>query len=493
MYLSLKHILEKQQVVIYKETEHKMRNKSILLSSLFILSACGGGSGSPEVNMPNKPDIPFIPQEDTVASSNAKITNMVSNSEYQVALFVSNKLGTDAESVGLGNVTDRGATTRGAFIPSHSGELDYDKAAELVEMAGWLNQSDTSAEDIIAEFNKDRNKIKAALKLLDDMYCFVGGDAAETARRILEIRGRNGFDDSLANLQDKSEIMTLDNANFKAIFTSGVLNTLKFNVDKNGKIVSLIVPDAEEIMETHPGSTVPDTEIVRQGNTNRFIYTDPDSNKWPMDYISYAKDLKLKYADFGVLQTDLQELGYGIRYVPFAGGYENKKIDTDSMIDLAQANDLTFTGIAQGDVTYNDGNKDIPLAGGLKDENATLVFNKDGVQTLTANFDNWHNVQAIKSADGTNQFKIIGGTGGDDARFHMSSSSAGLKDEVTQEVANNPEANEVMVFNPGYYGDKNTPTEATALMQYQYSPKGNTSEGQIGAINVQLGFGGTIK
>lgn len=469
------------------------KNNCILLSSLFILSACGGGNGNLRVNIPGQPEAPFIPQEDTIASSNAKITNMVSNSEYQVALFVSNKLGTDAESVGLGNITGRGAATRDAFIPNHSGELEYDKAAELVDMAKWLNQSDTSAEDIIAEFNKDKNKIKAALKLMDNMYCFVGGDAAETARRILDMRDKNAFDDSLEDLLEKSEVMTLDNANFKAIFTSGALNTLKFNVDKNGKIVSLIVPDAEEIMETHPGSTIPDTEIVRQGNTNHFIYTDNKSNIWPMDYISYAKDLKLKYADFGILQAHLQELDHEVRYIPFAGGYENKKIDTERMVDLAQANNLTFTGIAQGDVTYNDGKKDIPLSGGLKDEKATLAFSKNGVQTISANFDNWYNVQAIKSADGTNQFKIIGGTGGEDNRFHLSSSSTGLKDEVFTNVSDNPDATEVMVFKPDYYGDKNTPTEATALIQYQYSPKGNTVDGQIGAINVQLGFGGKVQ
>lgn len=469
-----------------------MKKNATLLSSLLILSACGGGTGG-SVPAVKQPVVPFAPQEDVVANSNAKITNMVSNSEYQVALFVSNKLGTDAESVGLGGITNREATTRGAFVPTKPGNLDYNKASELLDMAKWLNQSDTSAEDIIAEFNKDRNKIKAALKLLDDMYCFVGGDAAETARRILEIRNQNGFDDSLADLQEKSEIMTLDNANFKAIFTSGVLNTLKFNVDQNGKIVSLIVPDAEEIMESHPGSEVPDTEIVRQGDDNHFIYTNKESNEWHMDYISYAKDLNLKYADFGVLKTDLQELGYGIRYVPFAGGYENKKVATERMIDLAQANDITFTGIAQGDVTYNEGNKDIPLAGGLKDENATLVFDQNGVQTLTANFDNWYNVQAIKSADGTNQFKIIGGTGGDDARFHMSSSSTGLIDEEFRPVEDTPGATEVMAFKTGYYGDNDTPSEATALMQYQYSPNADTPDGQLGAINVQIGFGGTAQ
>ena len=156
-----------------------MKKTSILLSSLIILTACGGGNGGSGTGIIDKPDAPFVPQEDTIASSNAKITNMVSNSEYQVALFVSNKLGTDAESVGLGDIASRSVTTRGAFVPNVSGSLYYDKAAELVDMAKWLNQSDTSEGDIIAEFNKDKNKIKAALKLMDDMYCFVGGDAAE--------------------------------------------------------------------------------------------------------------------------------------------------------------------------------------------------------------------------------------------------------------------------------------------------------------------------
>ena len=36
--------------------------------------------------------------------------------------------------------------------------------------------------------NPVQNKIKSALKLLDDMWCYVGGDADETAQRILERR-----------------------------------------------------------------------------------------------------------------------------------------------------------------------------------------------------------------------------------------------------------------------------------------------------------------
>lgn len=505
--------------------------KKVALISLLFLSACGGGNGgSGTNNMPSKPEIPFVPKEDTVASSNAKITNMVSNSEYQVALFVSNKLGTDAESVGLGDITGRGATTRGAFIPSHSGELDYDKAAELIELAEWLNKSDTSAEDIIAEFSKDRNKIKAALKLMDDMYCFVGGDAVETARRILEMRDKNAFDEPLSNLIDNTKVLTLNGVDLYTAPWADSLIKLKFNVDKNGRIESIEYPDADKILADRPGADIAVGPMWRKGESAFFIEQDiltkedmtdddPDGNiispeyikgdlivNHKHEYISYAKALGLRYSDFGVLQTDFKNSTFnaealtpegqeqlrkfltewGVLIDPFVGGYKEKQIDVNTVKQLAQNGEIKFTGLAVGDVrrrdeeAYGGNGIDIPLTDGLMtDEKATLVVNQDGRQVLTADFSkDWYKVQAIKNADGTNAFKIISGTGGADGRFHLDPTKLpnSLPDgaEIGHFIdSNDPEqVHNRMLFTTGYYGDNGNPDEAVGMVKYGYSPNG---------------------
>ncbi len=487
-----------------------MKKTSILLSSLIILTACGGGNGGSGTGIIDKPDTPFVPQEDTIASSNAKITNMVSNSEYQVALFVSNKLGTDAESVGLGDIASRSVTTRGAFVPNVSGSLYYDKAAELVDMAKWLNQSDTSEGDIIAEFNKDKNKIKAALKLMDDMYCFVGGDAAETARRILEIRNAHSFDEPLQDLVSKTEVFNLKDVVFDTT-AAGRITKLIFNVNKKtGKIESIEYPEAQAIMDEAANNNNDYTSIAigpmeRDGDTAFFVEHDYYEDGTPVEikheYISYARELGLKYSDFGVLKVDFSDIEgaeqFGVSYDPFAGGYTTKAVDNGRMKELAQNNEMKFTGLAKGTLTRfwideNGQNYDIPIdENGLKDEAATLVFAADGTQTLSANFDNWYDVQMIKNDDGTNQFKVVGGTGGTDSRFHIQPEEGVKLPEHMIVGTNNGTTNERMEFVTGYYGDKGIPSEATGIVKYTFNPHPFEEDNPIGNINFMLGFGGT--
>lgn len=497
--------------------------KYAILTSVLALAACGGGSGGHDGGTPGAIAKPFA--SDQIAASNKKITNMVSNSEAQVVAYVVNKLGDDAESVGLNNVA-RTATSRGAFVPSAgAGDMNYDKAKELMELAQWLGRDDTSYDDITAMFNKsksDQNKIKSALKLLNDMYCYVGGSADETARRILERRAAKDFDKPMAEIKDKSEIMTLNNVDLNT-FAAGVLTIMKFRVDDNGKIIAIYYPEAQDIMDKHQGAEVATDDIVRKGNTNIFLERfDNDETiaelghaiDIPEEYISYAKDLGLKYSDFGVIRVNFAATNepllqvWGIQDTPFAGGYATKNITNEVMTKLAakEANgEISFVGLAQGTVSYHDWDAgldgaDIPLKGGLRDENATLTFNgKDGTQTLAASFSNWYDIEAVKAADGTNQFKIVGGTGGADSHFHVETSPGGLKDgQLTFRDGKN-EVSDDMVFKTGYYGDNGIPSEAVVLMHYQKQSGGLhyvESEDRWDMknhLNVELGFGGVKK
>ena len=564
--------------------------KIALLTSILSLAACGGGSAPIFPENPIIPDTPFV---DTVADSNSEITGMVSNSEYQVARYVAHKLGDYAADVNLSRV----ATTRGAFVPkTPTGDTDYDTARELVDLAAWLVDDTTSESDIVEMFNKstlDKNKIKSALKLMDDMYCFVGGDATETARRIKD----KDFEKTLADLQQKTEIMTLDGVD---LYTSQG-ERLKFNVDKNGVIISYEYPDYlvhnddgsvnftrydDDGEHEYPTEDDSDGLIMRQDNTNIFVQEntiplstmndeDPDANivsienitdvngdiivKLYDEYISYGKQLGLKYADFGIMKNDfkkatfaasgLNEAGeqevrefldaWGIMITPFSGGYASKSISSEDMTALANNGDITFTGTAFADVRYRDGvayngnGIDVPLTDDMMtDDNATLVFDNTGTQTLTADFsNNWYKIQAIQSADETNQLIVFGDRNGDgdindDDRvtksfdvdgdgtirtydFTLATSAAGLTgdNDVMPEFDDqgNPFStdSESMSFTTGYYGDNNTPSEATATMRYSLdnssdwewvNDNGNwhhNDNGGDGNINVELGFGGT--
>lgn len=569
--------------------------KIAILTSILALAACGGGSGGggSAPIIPENPIVPDIPFVDTVADSNSEITGMISNSEYQVARYVAHKLGDYAADVNLSRV----ATTRGAFVPkTPTGDTDYDTARELVDLAAWLVDDTTSESDIVEMFNKstlDKNKIKSALKLMDDMYCFVGGDAAETARRIKD----KDFEKPLADLQQKTEIMTLDGVD---LYTSQG-ERLKFNVDKNGVIISYEYPDYlvhnddgsvnftrydDDGKPEYPTEDDSDGLIMRQDNTNIFVQEntiplsamsdeDPDANivsvenitdvnsdiivKLHDEYISYGKQLGLKYADFGIMKNDfkkatfaasgLNEAGkqevrefldaWGIMITPFSGGYASKSISSEDMTALANNGDITFTGTAFADVRYRDGvayngnGIDIPLTDDMMtDDNATLVFDNTGTQTLTADFsNNWYKIQAIQSADGTNQLIVFGDRNGDgdindDDRvtksfdvdgdgtirtydFTLATSASGLTGDNNVMPEFDDQGNpfstdsESMAFRTGYYGDNNTPSEATATMRYSLdnssdwewvNDNGNlhhNDNGGDGNINVELGFGGT--
>ena len=448
-----------------------------ILTSVMALAACGGGSGG------MGPSGGYV---DVVGESNSAITSMVSNSEYQVVRYLANKLGEDATSVNL----PRDASNRGAFVPGPTiGNLDYDTANELVQIAAWLVDDTTSETDIIDKFENsalDKNKIKAALKLLDDMWCFVGGSAEKTAERILQ--HRESLQQPLADLQEKTEVFNLKDVEFKTE-AGGVLTTLVFNVNPTtGRVESIEYPHAQEIMDEYIGSDVTVGPIMRDGDTNSFIEhftVDEESSPLygqtvdvPTEYVSYGKQLGLRYSDFGVLKTDFSSASFegaedwGVWQTPFIGGYTTKQISNDNMQLLAQDSDIVFTGSAKGDISYHDWNAgipgstgaDIPLQGGLNDNQATLTFTGDGTQIFAADFANWAQIRAEKAADGTNQFIVVNSYVDSDSPYYMESSPAGLIEGDYITYAGDHQ----MQFVTGYYGNTDNPTEAVSLVKYSH-------------------------
>lgn len=287
------------------------------------------------------------------------------------------------------------------------------------------------------------------------------------------------------NQSDGGTRYDLENVTFKTIPTSGVIDDLIFHTDSDGKITSIEFPNAEAIMASHDGSDVPVGELTRQGDdTNEFSW-----DGTPIYYNSYAQQLGLKYSDFGILQFDTTNMGGDMVYnIPFFGGYDIKNVDNNRMKDLAEDGDIVFTGTAKGQVVYShfsgDKQTDTPLEGGLMDEQATLTFAQDGTQTLAADFTNWAQIEAVKAANGTNQFIVRESYVANNSPYYLETSPAGLEDGVMNE--------HTMAYQTGYYGDNKAPNEAVGLVQYQYMHGYNADINDYEHhVNVDLGFGGT--
>ena len=289
----------------------------------------------------------------------------------------------------------------------------------------------------------------------------------------------------------------LENVTFKTIPTSGVISDLMFHTDKNGKIVSIEFVGAEKIMAEHRGSSVLVGELERIDKTNIFVAHPgqmpnmAQTEDMRIEYISYAdkkSGLRLKYADFGVLKMDSSKLAgadVDTYYMPFMGGFDAKNIDNGQMQDLAQHRDIVFTGKARGTVIYSDEITDDVESMALIDNNARLTFASNGTQTLTADFKDWAKVQAIKVADGTNQFKVDSHLSAS-SNLYLTDSPAGLVDGAMNEHS--------MAFQTGYYGDNNAPNEAVGLVQYQYATEYDHGLNDYSKhVNVDFGFGGTRK
>lgn len=352
--------------------------KFAILTSILALTACGGGSGGDRNRTTN--------YTDAVRQSNTQITGMVSNSKYQITRYVANKLGTDADSVNL---------SRGAFTPNaHSGNTDYDTALELIEIAGWLADENTTENDIVTMFNQsktDKNKIKAALKLLDSMYCFVGGDAQETAERILA--HRPDFQVPLKDLQQNTELFDMKDVEFVMAAASGgggdeggSKDILTFELDSHGQIIAInhsaLVKNGSQLVRSDSESAIfsrnKDKHNNYTGNSFHVEQTNGEGTTFTGNgtVITYGQKMGLTYSDFGQFKYDLHwvngaKSGDEKTYEPFAGGYKElrKEIPESAM---------TFTGKAVGCVS--DGDFDKNISG-----DAALTFN-NGQETLNMQF-----------------------------------------------------------------------------------------------------------
>lgn len=412
-----------------------MNKYSICLMCL-ILAACGGGSGrSGNVDGPL-----------TVGRSNARITPMISNSEYQIAQYVADKLGEDAADIN---------TSRRTSIPKPTHyNIDYDTAREIIDLAETLANGATSESEIISLYNTDSRKIKYALKLLDNTDCFDGTSAEETATKI--IARRTEFTEPLAKLREKTTVFNLKDVDFKTMITPHQVDKMQFLVDDSGKIKGIVFAPADGQNLNHiPQNWL--SSIDRIGD-NTF-----QTSNATMTYDSYAKNLGLKYTDFGAVGIDYDvDRNRGHFDAPFIAGYEQKRI-TDM-----PAGETVFVGVAKGTVEYAaDTNTHLPI----QDSHAQLIFNNSTHnETLNADFDNWYAVSITKNGDTITMNLETQHT--EDDRYILTQTNKTYD-----------------YFHADYYGDNGVPSEATALFQYQekINPELDVTDNNK---TVYIGFGG---
>ncbi|MDR2685513.1 MAG: hypothetical protein LBB23_01920 [Rickettsiales bacterium] len=269
-----------------------------------------------------------------------------------------------------------------------------------------------------------------------------------------------------ANISGKTyKLYRLDDANFKAAMGNGKPDTMKFVIDKNGKITGIHFVE-EAVFKG---------ELKRQNDTGNFIVNAAANGNatGSFAYDSIGKQLGLSYSDFGTMTFNGSVGGENFTNVkvPFAGGYEIKKINKGDI-----AGEAKFTGRAIGYIEAQGQGLHNLIPASAK--NATLTFNA-GKETLEANFSNWYDVKISTFAYNDISVQFIG---------NGKNAPQAYKDGFTTNEG------DVRYFDTNYYGDKKIPSEATALFEYSVlatEQNGAPRNDPNYDWNLTLGFGGT--
>jgi len=258
-----------------------------------------------------------------------------------------------------------------------------------------------------------------------------------------------------------------------------------FVVDENKKIIGIDMDLSE--LDDYPEDGPEYFERV--GNTKRFAGLVKIGPSWvdaELDYNSLGKDVELRYSDFGYLAVIDSATGEEQQHVVFMGGYDDaKKIDKEDI-----NTSTTFNGSATVSVVaVRDGENSGKFLN-LDTSDAKLVFNQGGAQpvsTLTANFDNWYDIEYTESGDNKSiAFSNYHNNDGDED-FRM------ISDTGTGVVLDNSVVNKLN-SEIHYYGDNGTPSEAVGLIQMRdcggVACTNNYDTEQ--EVRMNLGFGGKV-
>jgi hypothetical protein len=406
--------------------------KLAILTSILVLTACGGGSGGGH-NVPGEVIAPMdslsAEQRAAAIASNAEITGMNS--------FV---------IVGGNNPTvNTNARNAHGGTKLHDGGVRYD-------LSNVNLRTTTFNDDYINP--DDGAKIVFHIKNGEIVKLGLVGPEVFGEKGLVGSRNKKTeLFDGTATLSFKNEVYEKwDNGEEHQVF------------DKDGNPVYEIV-----------------TETVDFGLTYQGFGND------------FAKNEKLQYADFGQLIISDTE-GESKEY--FAGGYRVKKINLDdAKVEIAKEMNFTgiadarVSGKEYKRVLENGNSieQDIPKSMNLRDNAAQLTLATDGTSKLNANFSNWYDV----SVDFDKSGKVAGivfdnPADGVDKDLLFSTwdkdENGGYKTDINyhqthvakkqQYIANSDTLDDTNVIRNGfveYYGDNDSPAEAVGTLKYAES------------------------
>lgn len=403
----------------------------------FLLSACGGNSDSrsyPYQNRPHNPlGVPTNPTQDfenTITTSNAQKTGLISNSENQISDYVVYRLNEwNLYNPNIGQDISKG---------------------DIATAAAWLTSGDHTASEIETKFADNLTLMHMAAYVVDNRLnsCFNNTSVGSAAACFVKWRNNNGA--YYNKISDEIHKYTTDLSAADAEFNSTSGSKIKFILDTDGRITGAKITQGENTTDFENWTNV-DTDA-------QYITTTT------MNYDSGGKDLGLSYSDFGTYnivkkQTDkntgletsetVQDNGV------FAGGYASQKIDP---ADIAQ--NLTFSGRAVG--TVSSGDASLNLSG-----DASVTFDVTSKSsTVSAKFNNWYDVTAKN--DGTIIFENNTGN-------MLPLQSVDATGRATASDA---------IMNIGYYGENpsnNLPTESVGTIQYTETSSGLKMDMAFGA------------
>lgn len=452
--------------------------KSIFLISLLALSACGGGSGG--VSGGTGTDVGLTPSfgavSEEVKASNAEILTMNStvSDETKRTAYLKTVFGDEYDDVMsaiqqtdspvLFSLNRNGSVRDGGNNVCKSerdcNQLLFDKMLETLQNLDNIDSLDEKGVRyaLIAAGFKD-----ALPGNWDDIKAYVKEHKNEIVNKAEEVYETPG--------QGKPEEIRLDGAVFSALITTGASDVMKLKINDEGKVAGVKFEDVGSGSSKYSPAKLY-TWLSRVGDTDRFDFNS-DNTSGELIMESYAKELGLKYTDFGTFTaaegTTVSGRDESGATIPFMGGYLAKNISTE---DLKE--DVTFKGIAKGMVNPANGTGATDLV--IEDKNATLAFNKStGEENFSASFDNWYDIKLVNKGDRVQSFEV------DDMGRQI--------DDIYQ-LKNPPlnaGENEVFSFEKGYFGDNGVPEEAVMLLQYQqHVGQANDDEN----LNLFLGFGG---
>ena len=338
--------------------------------------------------------------------------------------------------------------------------FDVISADDYIDVANLANQITTAnAAQIKSAYATDSNILWAAMAVLNRSLaasCFDATSGANTAECLVNWRNNNTavFDTSRTELADNAIVLTVDNATLTA--TNDY--KMKFTLDGDGEIIGMtLTRDSGDVI------------LDKLGDSSTFYGSDIENGRvLELAYDSLGKEMGLSYSDFGlinILSSMDGDQRVDVFLMPFAGGYDDKKIAVAN-IDT----DMTFSGRATGRVAK--GAHIVQLQQDAA-RPTTLTFDTQSkTSTLNANFKNWYDV-------------TVDSTGAISFTDYKDNEPGGTP--IDMQLAATPNDDGVITanganMNVGYYGPSTTPTEVTGTVQF-------TETGVDNGVQMDMSFG----